>query len=348
MTYRKDIDFLRALAAFGVFFYHLSIPGLDGGFIFLDIFFVITGFLISTIIMSKAMAGEFQLKAFYINRIFRLMPALLVTILVTLLAGLLILTPEHLKNLSGSAIAASLSVSNFYFWAQVDYFDIDKYLKPLLHTWSLGVEDQFYLFWPIALIFLVKAKNKLRAYYALLFILFGVSLFTSIVWSYSEAMRAGAYYLLPSRAFEFIIGAVIASIGPLAIVTKRLKPFISNVLFIAGLACIFWSAFFFTEEAPFPSWRALIPCLGAMLCLVSGEKSSIAGWLSNRVTVFLGQISYSLYLVHFPIIVFYGYELCYIYLLNNHFGKDLVRFHPLLIYGSTPKKGNLALYLSSQ
>ncbi len=152
MTYRKDIDFLRALAMVGIFLYHLSVPGLSGGYVFLELFFVISGYLISSIIIAKIQAGTFSVKRFYINRFFRLFPTLITVIICTLVAGYFILSPAHYKGLGSSSILGTLSFSNVYFWQQVDYFDIGKYLKPLLHTWSLGVEEQFYFIWPALLV----------------------------------------------------------------------------------------------------------------------------------------------------------------------------------------------------
>ena len=307
MTYRKDIDFLRALAAVGIFLYHLSVPGLSGGYVFLDLFFVITGYLISSIVIAKIQAGTFSVKRFYINRFFRLFPALITVIICTLAAGYFILSPVHYKGLGGSAVLGTLSFSNVYFWQQVDYFDIGKYLKPLLHTWSLGAEEQFYFIWPALLILAFSFKNTVRSYYVCLTTLFVLSLGISIYWSYSESMSSGAYYLLPSRMFEFTIGAFIASFGMFKRLEDAISARASDALFAAGLVLIAGAVLTLKESFAFPGYLALIPCLGGALCILGGTKSKLADILSNRVTVYIGQISYSLYLVHWPLIVFYKY-----------------------------------------
>ena len=307
MTYRKDIDFLRALAMIGIFLYHLSLPGLSGGYVFLELFFVISGYLISNIIIAKIQAGKFSIKSFYINRFFRLFPALITTIMFTVAAGFFILSPAHFKELSGAAVAAIFSVSNFLFWMQVDYFDIGKYLKPLLHTWSLGVEEQFYLIWPALLVFIFSFRRTIRTYYIVITTLFCLSLSLSILWSYDETMKSGAYYLLPSRMFEFTLGALIASLGPFGHRTEKLGRALSEALFAGGLILIFVAVFTFEESDAFPGYIALLPCFGAMLCLIGGAKSMLAHILSHRSSVYIGQISYSLYLVHWPLIVYYKY-----------------------------------------
>lgn len=307
MTYRKDIDFLRALAMIGIFFYHLSVPGLSGGYVFLELFFVISGYLISSIIIQKIQGGGFSIKSFYVNRFFRLFPTLITAVILTLIAGFFILTPAHFKNLSGASFMATVSLSNFYFWTQVDYFDIGKYLKPLLHTWSLGVEEQFYFIWPALLVFIFGFTNTVKSYYLSLAALFALSLGISIYWSHSETMSAGAYYLLPSRMFEFVMGAAIAQLGPLSAAVKRLSQAASDMIFILGLSLIALAVMTFEEHYAFPGYIAILPCFGAMLCIIGGAKSRLAAALSNRPTVFIGQISYSLYLAHWPVIVYYKY-----------------------------------------
>ena len=322
MTYRKDIDFLRAVAMIGIFLYHMSVNVVSGGFVFLELFFVISGFLITSIILSALAKEKFSIKRFYVNRFFRLFPALIVTLCCVVIWGYFVLGPSHFKELAKSALTAILSVSNFYFWQSADYFDISKYSKPLLHTWSLGVEEQYYLIWPALIALTYRFRPSSKVFYALLAFLFAASLCVSIQWSHNETKTAAAYFLLPSRIFEFALGAILAvawldidkrialGTAPRALVrviTFWQKPRLADLLFISGLLVLFLSAVTFDESWGFPGYIALVPCGSALMCLMAGQRSAAAQWLSSRFMVLTGQISYSLYLVHWPIIVYYKY-----------------------------------------
>ena len=304
MQYRKDIDLLRAISVIAVLFFHASVQPFNGGFVGVDIFFVISGFLISSIVSQQIINGTFSLPKFYINRFFRLFPALLFIVLGSLIAGYFVLAPLHYETLGGSSVHAIFSVSNFYFWAQVDYWDISKYFKPILHTWSLGVEEQFYFFWPLFLVAALGFKSRTKVFFGALLVMFVCSLSLSVYWSSNEETAATAFFLLPARVFEFCLGAMLVKFKP----SKPLKLWISDGLFLGGLALIIGSIIWITEALAFPGYIALVPCLGAVLCILSGANSRIANLLSQKIVLYIGKISYSLYLVHWPIIVFYKYR----------------------------------------
>lgn len=304
MQYRKDIDLLRAISVIAVLFYHASVQPFNGGFVGVDVFFVISGFLISSIVSQQIINGTFSLPKFYINRFFRLFPALLFVVFGSLIAGYFILSPLHYEPLGGSSVHAIFSLSNFYFWAQVDYWDISKYFKPLLHTWSLGVEEQFYFFWPLFLIAALGFSKESKVFLGALLVMFVCSLSLSIHWSSNEETAATAFFLLPARVFEFCLGAMLVKFKP----SKPLNSWLSDVLFLGGLAVMIGSIIWITEAFAFPGYIALVPCLGAVLCILSGASSRLANVLSQKIILYIGKISYSLYLVHWPIIVFYKYK----------------------------------------
>jgi peptidoglycan/LPS O-acetylase OafA/YrhL len=158
--YRREIDGLRAIAIGAVLLFHADVPGFDGGYLGVDIFFVISGYLITRIIVRSVDAGDFSFGAFYLRRLRRLGPALIAMLAATLLVGALLLTPEHMRNLGASAAFSAISAANFYFWFQSGYFDASAVHKPLLHAWSLGVEEQFYLVWPALILIITKAARR--------------------------------------------------------------------------------------------------------------------------------------------------------------------------------------------
>ena len=223
--YRSDIDGLRAIAVLAVLFFHLEIPYFGGGFVGVDIFFVISGFLITRLIKGEIdNTGSFDFKRFYVRRIRRLFPALFVTLLSTAIVSAFVFSPSHLERFGGALSSALLSVSNFYFWLESDYFDLSAILKPLLHTWSLSIEEQFYLIWPVSLFFLIKLKKKWVAPFVLLFATL-VSLYLNFVFADGNVQlinqyvpfledkinhgRSTIFFLMPFRIFEFAIGGLL-------------------------------------------------------------------------------------------------------------------------------------------
>lgn len=309
MVYRSEIDGLRALAVLVVVIFHLGTPGFDGGFIGVDVFFVISGYLITGLILDRFSAGNFSFADFYLRRIRRLLPALLVTVGLTALAAALFLTPYDYRFFSRSALAALFSVSNLLFFSEAGYWDADSDLKPLLHTWSLGVEEQFYLFWP-ALVILALHWGGRRLLHSFLVV---TVVFGSAAAAYMTSIDpAAAFYLFPFRMSQFALGALvpwICSRSPVRSVGGRVGG--TDLMALSGLACIAYSSVSFGAETAFPGSAALVPSVGAALVLIAirGEAPGIllAG-LRHPVCVWLGKTSYSLYLVHWPIVALYRYH----------------------------------------
>jgi len=297
LNYHPHIDGVRAIAVLSVLFYHLEFDFIPGGFTGVDVFFVISGYLITRILYRDVQAGNFQFKRFYLRRLRRLGPALLAVLVITFAAAYLFLTPEHFQRFSGALITSVLSVSNIYFWSESGYFDANAHLKPLLHTWSLSVEEQFYLVWP-ALIFLARflsARSLL-----LVFISVGA---VSLIGAKAMTLTSpeSAFFLMPFRIYEFTIGAAIALLPALTQLSNTKK----EIVTMSGFALIGYSVLQFDSSTPFPDVYALVPCLGAACLIIAGDARLSGRILINPVSLYLGKISYSLYLVHWPIIVMY-------------------------------------------
>lgn len=294
LTYRPEIDGLRAFAVVPVVLYHAGVGYFPGGFVGVDIFFVISGYLISRIILDGIEAGVFSFTDFYERRIRRILPALFVVIFCTLVVGCLVALPLQIKSTANSAIAALFSVSNFFFWLQSGYFAPAAELVPLLHTWSLGVEEQFYIFFPILLLVLSRLQVSTRQVLAIAFL----PLFLAAAWlSYHKP--SFAFYLLPARAWELILGAILAT-HIIPIPKHRL---VRGVLSSAGLILIVLSLFLIDSRDVFPGFWAIMPCLGAALVINFARDDTLAQQiLSLRPLVFIGLISYSLYLWHWPVL----------------------------------------------
>lgn len=307
--YRLDIDGLRAVAVLLVLGFHLKLEFLSGGHVGVDAFFVLSGFLITSILVSKFKAGCFSAREFYSRRIQRLFPALFATIFVTFVTSTLVLLPSDFEPFSRSAIASLFSFSNFIFWAESGYWDVSSEIKPLLHTWSLGVEEQFYLIWPLAILALIRLKIQLSRTLLVLTVL-GIGL----CYYYSLKDLSGAFYLLPSRVFQFSIGGMLAVLLLEGSGKALLKQsFVRDFILLSGLAMLMVAGVMLDETVHYPGLYALVPTLGAFLVIFSGSSEVGHGWLGkalleNRLLVWIGRISYSLYLAHWPIIVLYRYE----------------------------------------
>lgn len=297
--YRADIDGLRAAAVLAVLFYHFDLSLFSGGFTGVDIFFVISGFLITQNIMADIASGSFSFVRFYARRIKRLFPALYATLLLSLLFSHLLFTPEHHAQFGKSLLASLLSVSNILFWKEAGYFDTSVEFKPLLHTWSLAVEEQFYLVWPALLLVLSRLGRK----WLLLFLL--ISSVISVYWAerWLKIDPSGAFFLTPFRLAEFACGAVLVWLLPFQPKNKLLL----EPLLAVGFLCIGWSIFAFSKQTPFPGLHALLPSLGAALIIYSGQARLLGWLLRNPVSAGIGLISYSLYLIHWPLLIFYKY-----------------------------------------
>ncbi|HLJ53223.1 MAG TPA: acyltransferase family protein [Rhizomicrobium sp.] len=300
LSYRPDIDGLRAVAVVPVVLYHFRVPGFGGGFVGVDVFFVISGFLITSLIFGEMRAGEFSILRFYERRVRRIFPALFTVVAATLAVGVVVFFPRDLLRLAESAIATALFASNFDFWLRSGYFDVGADLKPLLHTWSLAVEEQFYLVFPalLRLLHTRQRRSLLGLVAALAIVSFGLSL-----WAVAEHPSA-AFYLAPYRTWELMLGAILA----LGEFPSPKSPLSADAWSLLGLAAIAWAVFSFTAATSFPGANALFPCLGAAALIYAGTtRGTIWRVLASRPLVFVGLISYSLYLWHWPIHVYSTY-----------------------------------------
>lgn len=295
--YLPHVDGLRAVAVLGVLFYHLDFSWFSGGFAGVDVFFVISGFLITSHIRQSVEAGQFRFRSFYGRRVRRLAPALLATVTATLAAGFFILSVADYQALAQESVFAVLSVSNFLFWSQAGYFDTEASLKPLLHTWSLAVEEQYYLLWPLLLVFL---RNSRAAFIGVL--LAGVlSLLAAEFLLRQDA--AMAFFLMPFRIVEFTFGGLLYWCRP----EQQVKQNWHDALAGLGLVIILWSFIVINDQWLFPGLTALIPCLGTALIIAFGRGKYTTQLLGWTPVLFVGLISYSIYLVHWPLIVLYKY-----------------------------------------
>jgi len=283
LSYRPDVDGLRALAVLAVVLFHYRVPGFSGGFVGVDIFFVISGYLITGLIVKETAENRFSLRRFYERRVRRIFPALFAMLAVATVAAALLFFPTSFERFGKSLLATAVFGSNFEFWREAGYFDVSADQKPLLHLWSIAVEEQFYLIFP-ALILLIGMRSKLKLIMAVATV-FAASLAFSI-WCIYHAHMAG-YYLLPSRMWELMLGALLA-IGRLH-VPEKWK--LHELAAAAGLVLIAYGAFRYSHATPFPGVAALAPCLGAALVIAAGEGAGINRVLSLRPVVFVGLIS---------------------------------------------------------
>jgi len=308
--YRADLDGLRAIAVLFVVLFHAGY-GCKGGYIGVDIFFVLSGYLITSLIWKDLENGHFRMAAFWERRVRRIVPALAVVTAATLVAGWIVLLPADYKSLGRAVASQAIFTANVHYWLDSGYFSRIADEKPLLHTWSLAVEEQFYLIVPLLLWFLYRTPllHRRRLILSVLAIGFVCSLAISI-YGVSHHPSA-AFYLLPTRAWELLLGSICAFL-PLMPRTSRLNR-IRQVFSMVGMMLIVLAATALDKESPFPGLNALAPCLGAaflILSNVSRDGSSptvVADFLSMRPVVSLGMISYSLYLWHWPFLAFARY-----------------------------------------
>lgn len=294
--YRPDIDGLRAVAILPVVLYHAFESAMPGGFIGVDVFFVISGYLITRLIATEIAEDRFSIARFYVRRARRILPALFVVLATTVAIGLAVLLPSELATLGTTLAGTAGFVSNLLFWEDIGYFDQGAFHKPLLHTWSLAVEEQFYLFWPIVLILAARIGIGLRR------LVLGI-MGTSFALSCWLLLRhePTAFFWLPPRAWELTLGGALALGFVPAFRTDRSRSHAA----IAGLGAIGLGLVLLSEESRFPGWSALLPCLGTALLLHAGDSGThlVARHLLNRKPmVSIGQLSYSLYLWHWPLL----------------------------------------------
>ncbi|MBN9247236.1 MAG: acyltransferase [Hyphomicrobium sp.] len=298
LLYRRDLDGLRGIAVTVVVAYHLGFPIAPGGFVGVDVFFVLSGFLITSLIAAELEAGAFSVVSFYDRRIRRIVPALVFVCACTAVLAYLFLLPGELKHFASSLLATALSVSNFWCFLHSGYFDHAAETQPLFHTWSLGVEEQFYIIFPLLLMAVFKWRRDWVG--AIIWLLFAGSLVLSVV--RLEEHPQSTFFLLPTRAWELLTGSIVA----LGLVPKPASRRESDAAGALGLLAIAIAVFSFTSKTPFPGLAALLPCVGAALVIWGGQGENAPArlLLTGRPLVFLGLISYSLYLWHWPLIVF--------------------------------------------
>ncbi len=299
MTYRPDIDGLRALAVSVVIIFHLNPTFMPGGFIGVDVFFIISGYLITKLILSEIRkTNTFNFGYFYLRRLKRLFPALFVTTIVTSVLTFLFF-PEVLKDTLNEVVYTFSALSNIYFWSKQGYFDTEGAPKLLLHTWSLSVEEQFYLLWPALLITsykLLKSSNNI----VIVILMAGLISFIVGNTYINDGKHSTVFYWMPFRTFEFALGAATIWIERYKVQTPT-----NSILLLLGVTLIVLSSFWINSGTNFPSYAFLFPSIGTILVIWCGQ-SKAGAILSNPLSVWAGKISYSAYLVHWPMIVFTG------------------------------------------
>ena len=296
--YRPDIDGLRAVAVLSVLFFHSGFDVFSGGYVGVDVFFVISGYLITTIIVREIAANDFSIRVFYERRFRRILPALFAVVMASLIVGCVLLPPDSVVELGRSAMATALFSSNIFFYGESGYFDAPAELKPLLHTWSLAVEEQYYILVPLLLLGLARLGGR---HYLAGFLVLGAASFLASVLS-TPGHSSFAFYLIPTRAWELFLGSVLALLVLPAPASRPLR----EMLTLSGAAMIAYSVFAFDSATVFPGSAAAVPTLGTALVIYAGlgGVSMISTALSWRPVVFIGLISYSLYLWHWPVIVY--------------------------------------------
>ena len=295
-AYRPELDGLRALAIVPVVLFHSEIAAFDGGYIGVDVFFVVSGFLITGILSRALSDGSFSLKSFYERRARRILPALLVVLIATILVGLLILLPRELSELGKATAATALFLSNVFLFYNTGYFAQDAATSPLLHTWSLGVEEQFYLCYPLFLLFLhrrgISLLHGILAAGAASLALSAVTVITS---------PSATFYFMPTRLWELLIGgAIVLAPEWNSQWSSRLR----EIAAAAGILLILAAALLYDVTTPFPGPSALVPCAGAALVIWASHGTKVGALLASPPLRFVGLISYSLYLWHWPVLVY--------------------------------------------
>ena len=294
--YIPSIDGIRAIAVLAVILFHAFPNAIPGGYIGVDIFFVISGYLITNIIVTQVGTGNFSFKDFYSRRIRRIFPALILVLVSVYALGWFVMLADEFKQLGKHIAAGAGFIANLTYWLESGYFDELHELKPLLNLWSLGVEEQFYIFWPCIILLLIKLKINLRS--TLLFLV-GFSFFLNVF--FIKDHQSATFFLSFSRFWELGLGGLLA-IEKDTLARVKLN---STLIFICGALAIFGPIFLLSSKSLFPGWAALSPVLGTALILLSIQTGSIGStFLANKVLVNLGLISYPLYLWHWPILSF--------------------------------------------
>lgn len=305
MKYRREVDGLRAVAVVPVILFHAGLGFIPGGFIGVDVFFVISGYLITSIILAELEVDKFSIIRFYERRARRILPALVLVMGSTIPFAWLWLSPSHMKDFSQSLAAVSLFSSNFLFWIESGYFDAAAELKPLLHTWSLAVEEQFYVLFPLLLL---AAWRFGKQFIAIVLVAVSIGSLALAQWGALNWPDA-TFYLLPMRAWELAIGSLIAfHLSKTRTVSASAA--VKESLSLVGLAMIGYSALAFSGDTPFPSVYALVPTTGTALILIFAWPQTLVGRvLGSNLLVIIGLLSYSAYLWHQPLFAFARHKL---------------------------------------
>lgn len=297
MRFRADIDGLRALAVLPVVLFHVEVPGFSGGFVGVDIFFVISGYLITGLITEEIKTDTFTIASFYERRARRILPALFLVLAVSSVAAAMLFLPARFAKFSESLLYTVAFASNVHFSQALGYFGDAARHSPLLHTWSLAVEEQFYIAFPLVL---AAIRRWGGGRFVLWLVPIAVLSFAGSAWSVVH-QPVDAFYLAPSRAWELLLGALLALGAVPDIRSERLR----NAMGLAGLAMVAIAVARYSRETPFPGPTALLPCAGAALILLAGRGRSWSGaLLATGPLILIGRISYSLYLWHWPVLVF--------------------------------------------
>ena len=314
LKYRQDIDGIRAISVIAVILFHFDSVYLPGGFLGVDIFFVISGYLITSILIKEFDNKYFHLTNFYNRRIRRIAPVLFLVILITNFISLFFLFPEELLNLFNTNISIIFFFSNFYFWKNTDYFNDIASQSPLLHTWSISVEEQFYIFFPLIFLFFLKQnKKKLLIYFVITIILLSI-----ISASYLSKFSSDAnFFFTTSRIFEIGIGVLCALIVSENLINKKFSKFFNTNLSIISFVILISSFFIFAENNHLPNYLTLIPLFATVYFILNNREDFISKFLSSKYLVIIGKSSYSLYLFHLPIFFFLDlYNLYYFKFLS--------------------------------
>ena len=300
MDYRREIDGLRALAVIPVILFHAGFENFSGGFVGVDVFFVISGYLITSIILAELEQGKFSIVNFYERRARRILPALFIVMLVCIFFAWFWLLPSDKKKFSQSLVAVSVFASNILFWHESGYFDTAAELKPLLHTWSLAVEEQYYVLFPLFLTLIWRLGKRW------ILVTLGLAFVASLALAQWAAYTkpTAAFYLLPTRGWELLIGAF----SSFYLSQANRKPFekgLSEFGGWLGVALILYAVFSYSKTTPFPGIYALVPTIGTVLIILfATQRTSVGAFVGNKAFVTIGLVSYSAYLWHQPLLAF--------------------------------------------
>ena len=317
--YRPDVDGLRAIAVLAVVLFHIDILAFEGGYVGVDVFFVISGYLITKKLLAERELGKIDYKAFYTSRIRRLFPAIFATVFCSFVASWFFLRPAALSEFSTSAIAAIVSLSNFFFFGQSGYWDAASHTKPLLHTWSLAVEEQFYIFWPVFISTLFAIKRAASVWLGLLII----GLISLALAEYFLRISPSAvFFLTPFRVCEFVVGGLCVALDKKNYPNTVLSQMAFSGLSMTGLCLVAYSVLTFDKNTVFPGLSSMIPCLGTAMVILARNPKPLRFLISNPIAIFIGLISYSFYLVHWPIVTLYKIKT----------GADLANYEQLFIF----------------